>query len=207
MKKVCGILLVLVLAAGIASLPRAVWAHESQTVGPKAEYLLVVGWKYEPAFTDVMNAASVTIHRAADGRAINTNMGDVVDLELEIQFRAGSPKDHHEAKVVESAPLGKVRLEPLKENVYNAWVKPSSAGVYAFRVKGTIDDKSDPKTGPVAIDATFICGESAPGHHDHFACLQDPPAFPSKGAAAKAAQSKGKEHSHSHGNGEHEHKH
>lgn len=190
MKQSRGFVVAVVLGAALAAglSPRASLAHESQIVGPKGEYVVVVGWRQEPAFSDVMNAASIGISRASDGRAINANAGDVVDLDVEVQFRAGSPKDHHDTKILESLALGKAKLERLKENQYIAWVQPMATGVYAFRFTGKIEDKSDPKAGPVAIDVTIICGENGPGQHDHFACVQAPPTFPSKEAAAKAGQ-------------------
>lgn len=190
------------VTAGFSS--RAAQAHENQSVGPKGEYVVVVGWRQEPAFSNAMNAAAILISRASDGRPIDTRAGDVVNLDAEIQFRAGDPKDHHDTKTLESMALGKASLEVFKENQYIAWVLPSAPGVYAFRFKGTIDDKSDPKAGPVAIDVTFICGENAPGHHDHFACVQVPKTFPSKEAAAKAgepAHAHGEKHEHSHPHG------
>jgi hypothetical protein len=207
MKRSRGILVAaawsVVLTAGLS--PRAAHAHESQVVGPKGEYVVVVGWKQEPAFSGVMNAAAVIITRASDGRAINTKAGDVVDLDAEIQFRSGAPKDAHDSKVLESLALGKAKLEAYKENQYIAWVQPETPGVYAFHFKGSIEDKSDPKAGRVTIDVTIVCGENKEGHHDHFSCVHAPATFPSKAAAAKAAEpSHPDDHPHEH---EHPHSH
>jgi hypothetical protein len=179
------------LAVALCSLALAVpaAAHEQRTVGAKGEYAVLVGWKYEPAFTGVMNAITITVVRAMDGRPINVKQGDVVDLEVEAQLRSGDQG----SAVVESAPVAfKPQQEFGKDNLYVSWLLPTTAGTYGFRFKGTIQDKSDPKSGPVVIDVTFVCGDNVNGHHEHFACVKDPQAFPSgkAKAAAEAAPKK-----------------
>jgi hypothetical protein len=158
-------------------------AHEMRTVGPKGEYNLVVGWFIEPAFTDVVNAVDIRVIRIADKKAIDTSKGDVVDLEVEVQYRSG---EDEKATVLDSMKLAnRPTLTFGTENRYATWFKPVRSGAYAFRIKGKISDASDPKAGPVTIDETFVCGKG--GHHHAFVCLEEPQIFPA--APPKPAKS------------------
>ena len=164
-----GIFLVGMVAASLLS------AHEMRTVGPKGEYTMVVGWFIEPAFTGVVNAIDVSIDRTADHKAVNTNKGDVVDLEVEVQYRAS---EDEKAAVVESMKLAnKPTITFGSEDRYASWFKPVRAGVYAFRIRGKIADAGDPKAGAVTVDETFVCGKGSKGHHA-FVCLAEPQVFP-----------------------------
>ena len=164
--------IVLALALAVQAPARA---HETRTVGPKGEYNLVIGWFIEPAFTDVVNAVDIRVLRAADSKPVNTAKGDVVDLEVEVQYRAS---EDEKSAVVHSLVLpNKPSITFGTENRYASWFKPVQSGAYAFRIKGKIADASDPKAGEVTIDETFLCGKGSKGHHA-FVCLQEPLVFP-----------------------------
>jgi hypothetical protein len=164
-----GLFLVGWVAASAAS------AHEMRDVGPKGEYTLVVGWFIEPAFTGVVNAVDISVDRTADHKAISTNKGDVVDLEVEVQYRSA---EDEKSEVVTSMKLAnKPSITFGSNNRYASWFKPVRAGAYAFRIKGKISDASDPKAGAVTIDETFVCGKGSKGPHG-FVCLQEPQVFP-----------------------------
>ena len=175
----------LVITAGIflaclTAAASAASAHEVRTVGPNGEYTLVVGWFIEPAFTGVVNAFDVRITRSADKKAVDTNKGDVVDLEIEVQYRAS---EDEKAAAVESVTLpNKAKIAFGTDNRYTSWFKPVRSGAYAFHVKGKISDASDVKAGAVTIDETFVCGKgSKGGHHGGaFVCLEDPLVFPAE---------------------------
>lgn len=168
-KKLFGICLVGLVAAPVLS------AHEMRTVGPKGEYTLVVGWFIEPAFTGVVNAVDISVDRTADHKAVNTNKGDVVDLEVEVQYRAA---EDEKGEVVNSMKLANNPTITFgADNRYASWFKPVRPGTYAFRIKGKISDASDAKAGAVTIDETFVCGKGSKGHHA-FVCLAEPQVFP-----------------------------
>jgi hypothetical protein len=182
----------LVITAGVflaclTVLASSASAHEVRSVGPNGEYTLVVGWFIEPAFTGVVNAFDVRITRSADKKPVNTAKGDIVDLEVEVQYRAS---EEEKAPVVDSVTLpNKVSITYGTESRYASWFKPVRSGAYAFRVKGKISDASDAKAGALTIDETFVCGKgSKGGHHGGaFVCLEEPLVFPAeaKPAAAK----------------------
>jgi hypothetical protein len=165
-----GIFLVGLVAASVLS------AHEVRTIGPNGEYTLVVGWFIEPAFTGVVNAVDVRVNRSSDKKAIDTNKGDVVDLEVEVQYRAA---EDEKAAVLDSLKLAnKLTIAFGTDNRYASWLKPVRSGAYAFRIRGKISDASDPKAGAVMIDEIFTCGKGSKGHHA-FVCLEEPQVFPS----------------------------
>jgi hypothetical protein len=62
-------------------------AHETRLVGPNDEYRLVVGFRIEPAFEDVVNGPDFTVTRASDNKPIDTAAGDVFNVQVEIQLR------------------------------------------------------------------------------------------------------------------------
>ena len=64
------------LGVGTAS----VQAHEVRQIGP---YTLVIGFRAEPAFEDVVNAVDIFINRTSDGKAMSVRDGDIVDLQVE----------------------------------------------------------------------------------------------------------------------------
>ena len=169
-----GLLLALLLAV-----PAASRAHELRAVGPKGEYTLVVGWFIEPAFEGVVNAVDIRVMRTADHKAVNTAKGDVVDLDVEVQYLAAESGD---AEVVESMTLPSGPTITFgTDNRYASWFKPVRPGAYAFRIRGRLSDASDTgdgKAGEITLDETFVCGKGSKGDHS-FVCLEEPLVFPS----------------------------
>lgn len=169
----------LLTAAALWLVPVAAAAHEHRVVGPAGQYAVTVGWYYEPAFVGVPNAVDIFVDRAADDRPIDTSKGDIVDLEVEVQYRAG---EDEKAAVIDATKLdGKPTLTMHTQDRYNAWLEPTRTGAYAFHIKGKISDASNPKAGPVVIDETYVCGKGSKGHHS-FHCVAAPQQVP----AAKA---------------------
>jgi hypothetical protein len=163
------------LAAALWLVAGPVLAHEHRLVGPNGQYAVTVGWYFEPAFVDAVNAVDIFIIRAADNKPVDTSKGDVVDLEVEVQYRAA---EDEKSAVLEAAKLdSKPELAVHTENRYNAWFKPTRTGAYAFHIKGKVSDASNPKAGPVTIDETYVCGKGSRGHHA-FVCLSSPQIFP-----------------------------
>jgi hypothetical protein len=163
-------------AVCLLALPKLLAAHEHRAVGPKGEYSMTVGWFHEPAFKDSVNAVDIYINRTADDKPINTDKGDVVDLEIEVQLRSSEDAS---SKVLYSTTLDhKATLTMGTENRYDVWFLPVREGSYAFRIRGRIADASKPVAGPVTIDETFVCGKGSKGHHDAFHCIVQPQVFP-----------------------------
>ena len=149
-------------------------AHERRLVGA-GRYLVVVGFGTEPAFEDVVNSAEVVIVRAADQRPINAAAGDVVDLTVEVQLRK---REAFDADLVQAADLAKPAQGFGTTNRYFSHFRPTVDGTYAFRVRGTVWDRSDPAgVGPVTVDETFVCGAGSLGL-GAFNCVRDPQTFP-----------------------------
>lgn len=162
----------------LAASPKAAFAHETRTVG-NGKYHLVVGFRNEPAFEDVTNAADIFASRASDNKPINTSNGDVVDLTVEVQYRAG---EAFSSNTITSTLLDeKPRKAFGTDNRYNAWFKPNVNGAYAFHITGTISDASNPVAGPVTIDETFVCGQGSLVPNRGFNCVRDPQPFPNPG--------------------------
>ena len=165
------------MATVVASSAIVLSAHERRLVGGR--YLVVVGFGVEPAFEDVVNSAEIIIVRAADQRPINASTGDVVDLSVEVQFRA---EEAFDSDVVQAANLVKPTQGFGTLNRYFSYFRPTVDGTYAFRIRGTIWDKSDPAgVGPVTIDETYVCGAGSLGAAaglGAFNCVRDPQTFP-----------------------------
>lgn len=169
------VVLAALLGVALLACSGAAFAHEHRTIGPNGQYTMTVGWFNEPAFADMANAVDIFLVRTADKKPIDTSKGDVVNLEVEVQYRAA---EDGKAAILESAKLdSKPQLAVHTENRYNAWFKATRPGAYAFRIKGTISDASDPKAGSVTVDETFICGKGSKGPHA-FVCLTEPQVFP-----------------------------
>jgi hypothetical protein len=151
----------------------AIQAHEVRQIGA---YTLAVGFRAEPAFEDVVNAVDIFVNRTADNEAISVRDGDIVDLQVEVQFRDAEDLD---AAILAAAPLQEPPSQDFAaSNRYNTWFKPTHDGVYAFRITGSIADTSDPHAGPQAIDTTFVCGGGTQSATSRFNCVADPQPFP-----------------------------
>lgn len=147
--------------------------HESREVGP---YTLVVGFRIEPAFEDVPNALDFIVTRTSDGKPISVSNGDVVDIEAEVQYRK---EEQFNSKIIQKDQLPKPAQAFGAENRYNAWFKPTADGTYAFRVKGEINDLSDPQAGPLFFDEVWVCGAGTQNPQGRsFGCVEDPQTFP-----------------------------
>ena len=158
----------------VASSTLVLSAHERRVVGV-GRYLIVVGFGTEPAFEDVVNSAVLIVVRAADQRPINAAAGDVVDLSVEVQLRG---REAFDSDVIQAADLAKPAQGHGTPNLYFSYFRPTVDGTYAFRVRGTIWDKSDPAgVGPVTIDETFVCGAGSLAA-EGFNCVRDPQTFP-----------------------------
>ena len=168
----------IVLAATIVSATAvATNAHETRLVGPNDEYQIVTGWRIEPAFEDVANGPEFIVTRAIDNKPIDTDTGDVFNVQVEIQLR---DQEAFVSNVVQAGPL----TTPVSKafgtlNRYQSFVKPTVNGTYAWRITGTISDASSPAAGPVTIDETFVCGAGTQAANGHsFNCVKDPQTFP-----------------------------
>jgi hypothetical protein len=141
-------------------------AHESRAVGP---YTFIIGFRSEPAFEDVVNAAEIIILRG--GQPVSTSAGDLVDLTLEVQLRQNEAFD---APIVQAAALAAPAQGFNTPGRYYSNFKPTVDGTYAFRIRGLV---STAAAGQVNVDETFVCGlgSLAAGA---FNCVRDPQTFP-----------------------------
>jgi hypothetical protein len=116
-------------------------AHDAHVVGP---YRLVIGWGEEPAFTGIRNSVVVTITEAARAGIVADLGGGA--LSVEVSFG-------NERVLLPLQPVGG------HPNEFRAWIVPTRAGTYTFRVTGTV--KHHP------IDITSKCSENT------FDCVTD----------------------------------
>jgi len=135
---IIALLAVWLLCGALGGMP--VHAHQTQTVGPNGEYLVIVGFEREPIFTDERNAVDVIVRRAADREPVE-HLEQTLFLEL-------------------IAPDGAARRElPLRARhgqpgYYTADVLLTQPGVYTLRVWGHIFD--------VEFEAEFHTHDVAP---------------------------------------------
>lgn len=147
--------------------------HEPREVGP---YTLAVGFRIEPAFEDVVNALDFFVTRTSDGKPISVSNGDVVDIEAQVQFRK---EESVASAIIQEHRLAKPEQAFGADNRYNAWFKPTIDGAYGFRVRGEINDLSDPHAGPLFFDEVWVCGAGTQNPQGRrFACVADPQTFP-----------------------------
>ena len=139
------------VAIGIAVVlvgPSGVSAHEHLVAG---DYRLTVGWAEEPAFVGFKNAVSVMITDKAESPIVDST----APLMVEVSFG--------EQRL--SLPLEAVRQRPGESR---AWLLPTRAGIYAFRIVGTIRNQH--------VDVVSTCSDKT------FHCVTDAAAiqFPAK---------------------------
>jgi hypothetical protein len=147
------------VAIGITAVllsPSGVSAHEHLVAG---DYRLTVGWAEEPAFIGFKNAVSVVITDKAE-----TPVVDATALMVEVSFG--------EQRV--TLPLEAVRQGP---GEFRAWLLPTRAGTYAFRIVGTIRGQHVDVVSTCS-DKTFHCVSDA-------AAIQFPAKDPSMGDLAE----------------------
>ncbi len=147
------------LALGIAVMVLAsiipTAAHEKKIAGALS---LVIGWGDEPAFTGSRNSVVVTV---AD--QLGPLKEPAASLSVEIVF--GSERI--------TLPLEPVVGRP---HEFRAWLVPTRAGTYSFRVTGKVRGQG--------IDVTSTCGESTFHCVEEAAEIQFPVKDPSNGQLA-----------------------
>jgi hypothetical protein len=114
-------------------------AHEMKMVGP---FHLMIGWGDEPAFSGLKNSVEVDISDAGGMPVVDIGGS----LAAEVVFG--------EARF--TSPLLPVRDRPGK---FRAWLVPTRAGTYAFRITGNV--RGQP------VDVTSTCSSKS------FACVED----------------------------------
>jgi hypothetical protein len=123
----------LVVGAAVLFAPGAS-AHDTRKVGDLA---VSVGWRDEPAFAGLPNAAEIT---AVDDRGT-----PVVDLKASLSATIS----FGDATVVKP-------LLPREPGVYAAEVVPTQPGTYSFHVAGTLDGQTV-DIDSTCSDTTFEC--------------------------------------------------
>ncbi|QBQ55153.1 hypothetical protein [Nitrosococcus wardiae] len=152
--------------------PQLTQAHERRIIG---QYQIVVGNHSEPAFVFIPNAADIFITRIAGvDKPINAREGDIVDLELYVQFCG---KNNF------TCGNNWIKLEDPEqargtENRYNSYYLPTQPGTYAFRVKGLIADSDPEGAASLEIEEVFVCGEGSLSSDSQFGCVEKPLAVP-----------------------------
>jgi len=123
--------LVGVLVVAVLALP--VLAHEGREVAE--EYLVVFGWREEPAYTTLFNGPEFSVKLHTDESAV---VGLEETLKLEVSY-GGNTK---------TLRLRAVNDEP---GNYTADMIPTQPGDYSFRLTGTINGTE--------VDETFSSAE------------------------------------------------
>jgi hypothetical protein len=118
-----GLALILVF---VSLIPAA--AHEGREVG---DYVIVFGWRVEPAYTELLNGPEVTITEHDTDEPV---AGLEETLQLEVSFGPATKT---------------LTLRPVFDTPghYTADLIPTRPGDYSFRLTGTIGD--------VEVDETF----------------------------------------------------
>lgn len=133
-------------------------AHERRNVGA---YQFVVGWKVEPAFSDVSNAVQIFVR---DGSGQPVTLG-ADDLKVEV-LQGGQRSD--------TLPLKSVFNSP---GEYNAPMLPTRPGTYTFHFTGTI--------GGQKVDESFTSSDHTFNDMQNAANIQFPAKDPSRGEIAQ----------------------
>jgi hypothetical protein len=141
---------------GVACIAAAVAtgiAHETHAAGV---YRLTIGWGDEPAFTHIRNSVSVEITEAGKGPIAELGGGALL---AEISFG--------DERV--TLPL---HASPARRNLFQAFIVPTRAGTYTFRITGAIKTQ--------AVDVSVTCSDRT------FDCVADASQlhFPAKDPSA-----------------------
>jgi hypothetical protein len=117
----------------VAALALPVLAHEGREVAE--EYLVVFGWREEPAYTTLFNGPEFSVKLHSDESAV---VGLEETLKLEVSY-GGKTKT--------------LRLRAVNDEQgnYTADMIPTQPGDYSFRLTGTING--------IEIDETFSSAE------------------------------------------------
>src|SRR5215216_4707424 len=112
---------VIVLLAILVLTVSPTLAHEGREVG---EYELVIGWRVEPAYTDLFNGPELQVLTEGTGEPVE---GLEQTLTLEVSFGPAT-------KTLQLRPV------PDEPGHYTANLIPTRPGDYTFRVTGMIGD-------------------------------------------------------------------
>jgi len=153
-------LLLLALFVFLAA-PRSVHAHGHVEVG---DYELVIGFQNEPAYQGEPNGLSLEVTNHTTGQPVS---GLEETLQVEIIYGAS-------VKAVELRPRFGA------EGAYTAYVLPTEAGDYTWRIFGEIEGTpvdvsmtSGPETfSPVEPKSTFSFPGAEPANHELLAELE-----------------------------------
>lgn len=133
-------------------------AHERRTVGT---YQFVVGWKVEPAFSDVSNAVQIFVR---DGSGNPVTLG-ADDLKVEV-MQGGQKSDVLPLKSVFNSP-----------GEYNAPMLPNRPGTYTFHFTGAI--------GGQKVDESFTSSDHTFNDMQNASSIQFPAKDPTRGELAQ----------------------
>lgn len=160
-------LVILSLSAG------SILAHEGRPVG---DYRFVVGWLEEPAYEGLKNAASVQISKVVesesgehDSESSHSSLAPAAPKVLASiagQHAETAPVEGLEGSIqveVTHVPTGASRVQDLlavfgEPGHYVAVMIPTAAGVYEFRVFGSIEG--------MAVNETFVSRGGGGGFDD-----------------------------------------
>lgn len=136
-------------------------AHEGREVG---DFTIEIGWRGEPAFTNLLNGAEITVTRHGDEDEEHTETEATVEPQEE---HTNSVTEEHEEESngvtnledtlqieVSFGPASKfLKLQPVsgEPGHYTADLIPMRPGDYTFRVFGTIEG--------VEIDESFSAAD------------------------------------------------
>jgi len=164
---------ILLTVAGLLSLwAGVVQAHEVRQIG---KYTVVVGFRVEPAFEDVVNAIDLFLNRTSYEKAISVRDGDTVDLQVKVLLLED---EDPAADILAAARLQDALTQDFADSSrYNAWFKPTHSGAYAFRITGRMAEKGR-EAEAQTISATFVCGKGTQNPPSRFNCVADPQTFP-----------------------------
>jgi len=133
-------------------------AHERRTVGA---YQFVVGWKVEPAFSDVNNNVQVFVR---DGAGNPVTLG-ASDMKVEV-LQGGQKSDMLTLKSVFNSP-----------GEYNAAMLPTRPGTYTFHFVGTIAGQK--------VDESFTSSDHTFADMQNSTGIEFPAKDPSRGEIAQ----------------------
>lgn len=133
-------------------------AHERRAVGT---YQFVVGWKVEPAFSDVNNAVQIFVR---DGSGNPVTLG-ADDLKVEV-IQSGQKSDVLPLKSVFNSP-----------GEYNAPMLPTRPGTYTFHFTGAIAGQK--------VDESFTSSDHTFNDMQNASNIQFPAKDPTRGELAQ----------------------
>jgi hypothetical protein len=187
-------------AALVIGLSPAVYAHEMRHVGGTNGtgeganvFMFHVGFINEPAFSTELNGIDINLSFHPDEahdknltEDVDTSKGDTVKIETAevLYFGKETSRNRKLAKrrlVTETDDLGNVKKKFGTSNKYPIYFRPTKAGKYGFRLKGSTTHNGL----SVNFDETFVCGSGSQDvdlstgfAKSKFGCVQDAIDFP-----------------------------